>query len=216
MEVDLQLGATSRFSFTIANAFEHEKREFTSLTGRELLAELSFGTSLEILMGYGDAKSTPLMMKGMITEIGTNFPDGDTPELSISGYDHGFPLTVGKSSRTWSKKRDSFAVKEIAGFHNLNSVVEETKIEHSLIQQDQETDWSFSKTCRQQYFELLIDERSTLHFGPQRKKESAVATLTYGEGLLSFKPEANLAGQVARVEVYGWDVQNKKEFLGIA
>lgn len=217
VEVDLQLGATSRFSFTISNAFEHEKRVFLSLTKRDLLAELTFGTSVEIMMGYGDAKSTPLMMKGMITEIGTNFPDGDTPELSISGYDHGFPLTVGKSSRTWSKKRDSFAVKEIAGFHNLNSVIEETKTEHALIQQDQETDWEFlKKLADNNTYEILVDERSTLRFGPQRKKDSAVATLTYGEGLLSFKPEANLAGQVARVEVYGWDLQNKKEFLGVA
>jgi phage protein D len=217
IEVDLMLGAASRFSFTIANAFQHEDRKFKSELGRELLSELGFGTSIDILMGYGDAKSTPLMMKGMITEIGTNFPDGDSPELSISGYDHGFPLTIGKSARTWSKKKDSFAVKEIASFHNLQAKIEETKIEHALIQQDQETDWEFlKKLADNNKFEIYIDERSTLHFAPARKNDSAIVTLNYGGGLLSFKPEANLAGQVSRVEVSGWDIQNRKEYLGVA
>ena len=40
--------------------------------------------------------------------------------------------------------------------------------------------------------------------------------LVYGEGLLSFKPEANLAGQIAKVEVYGWDRKNKKSIVGVA
>jgi phage protein D len=41
-------------------------------------------------------------------------------------------------------------------------------------------------------------------------------TLNYGEGLLSFKPEANLAGQVAAVEVHGWDPKQKKAIVGKA
>jgi phage protein D len=40
--------------------------------------------------------------------------------------------------------------------------------------------------------------------------------LVWGEGLLSFRPEANLAGQVSRVEVYGWDVQRKQAIIGRA
>ena len=40
--------------------------------------------------------------------------------------------------------------------------------------------------------------------------------LAWGEGLLSFKPEANLAGQIAKVEVYGWDPKKKEKIVGIA
>jgi hypothetical protein len=43
-----------------------------------------------------------------------------------------------------------------------------------------------------------------------------VVELVYGEGLLTFKPEANLAGQVAKVEVYGWDKKAKKAIVGTA
>jgi phage protein D len=62
----------------------------------------------------------------MITEITTNFPDAGAPELSVSGYDHGFPLTVGKNTRNWTKARDSDAVKEIASFNNLNAQIATT------------------------------------------------------------------------------------------
>ncbi len=34
--------------------------------------------------------------------------------------------------------------------------------------------------------------------------------------MLSFKPEANLANQVSRVEVYGWDRTNAKAIVGVA
>ena len=38
----------------------------------------------------------------------------------------------------------------------------------------------------------------------------------WGGDLLSFKPEANLGDQVAKVEVHGWDEVNKKQILGVA
>jgi len=40
--------------------------------------------------------------------------------------------------------------------------------------------------------------------------------LRWGESLLSFKPEANLAAQVSSVEVYGWDPKEKKAIVGKA
>src|SRR5262249_28852242 len=53
-------------------------------------------------------------------------------------------------------------------------------------------------------------------FAKPRVKSEPVLRLVWGEGLLSFTPEANLAGQVANVEVYGWDVRRKQAFVGRA
>jgi hypothetical protein len=47
-------------------------------------------------------------------------------------------------------------------------------------------------------------------------RSKPVVRLKWGAGLLSFRPEANLAGQVARVEVYGWDVKRKEAIIGRA
>jgi phage protein D len=217
VEVDMVLGATSRFSFTVTNSYSHKLRSFKSGRGADVLSLLSFGAEVEVCMGYGDAKSTPTAVQGMITEITTNFPDGAAPELSVSGYDHGFPLTIGKNSRTWSKSRDSDAVHEIASFNNLDTKVETTKEKLAQIEQNQESDWEFlKKLAERNHFELYVDERRTLHFTPPNDKATAIVRLAYGEGLLSFKPEANLAGQISKVEVYGWDPKAKKQIIGRA
>jgi phage protein D len=217
VEVDLVLGAASRFSFTVTDSYSNKLHSFLTGSGGDVLELLTFGAEVEICMGYGDARSTPTTMSGMITEITTNFPESGVPELSIAGYDHGFALTMGKNSRTWSKASDSDAAHEIASFNNLAAIIETTSEKHAQIEQNQESDWEFlKKLADRNHFELYVDERKTLHFGKPNDKAGAVVRLVYGEGLLSFKPEANLAGQISKVEVYGWDPQQKKAIIGVA
>jgi len=45
---------------------------------------------------------------------------------------------------------------------------------------------------------------------------TGVVRLPWGRGLVSFKPEANLAGQIAKVEVYGWDRNRQEAIVGVA
>ena len=217
VEVDMVLGAASRFSFTLTDCYSHKFHAFKTGRGNDLLPLLAFGAEIEICMGYGDAKSTPTALSGLITEITTNFAEGGSPELAVAGYDQGFALTIGKNSRTWTKASDSDAAHEIASFNNLAAKIETTNEKHAQIEQNQESDWEFlKKLADRNHFELYVDERRTLHFGKPNDKADAVVRLLYGEGLLSFKPEANLAGQISRVEVYGWDRQQKKAIVGVA
>lgn len=217
VDVDMVLGAASRFTFTVSNCYSHKLQMFQTGRGADLLGLLSFGAEVEVCMGYGDAKSTPTAVSGMITEITTNFPEGGSPELTVAGYDHGFPLTIGKNSRTWSKAQDSKAVHEIASFNNLAATIEPTREKHAQIEQNQESDWEFlKKLADRNHFELYVDERRTLHFAAPNDKATAVVRLVYGQGLLSFKPDANLAGQISKVEVYGWDTKTKKQIIGRA
>ncbi|NOT63605.1 MAG: phage late control D family protein [Acidobacteria bacterium] len=217
IEVDLVLGAASRFAFTVTNSYSHKLHAFRTDRGEDLLRLLAFGTTVEVCLGYRDAKSMPVMVSGMITEITTNFSEGGSPELSIAGYDHGFALTMGKNSRTWARAKDSDAAHEIASFNNINAKIDSTSEVHAQIEQNQESDWEFlKKLAERNHFELFVDERRTLHFGKPSDKADAVVRLVYGEGLLSFKPEANLAGQISRVEVYGWDRRARKQIVGIA
>jgi phage protein D len=217
VEVDMVLGAASRFSFTLTDCYSHKYHAFKTDRGADLLPLLAFGAEVEICMGYGDSKSTPVVLSGIITEITTSFPEGGSPELAVAGFDHGFPLTVGKNSRTWTKASDSDAAHEIASYNNLDANIETTKEKHAQIEQNQESDWEFlKKLADRNHFELYVDERRTLHFAKPNDKADAVVRLLYGEGLLTFKPEANLAEQVSRVEIYGWDRQQKKTIVGVA
>jgi phage protein D len=217
VEVDLVLGAASRFTFTLTDCYSHKLRAFKTGRGQDVLSLIGFGAEVEIGMGYGDAKSTPAAVRGMVTEITTSFPDGGSPELAVAGYDHGFALTIGKNTRSWTKASDSHAVHEIASFNNLEAVIEATREEHQQIEQNQESDWEFlKKLAERNHFELYVDERRRLHFAKPNDKATAVVTLAYGEGLLSFKPEANLAGQISKVEVYGWNPKTKQPIVGRA
>jgi uncharacterized protein len=217
VEADLTLGAASRFSFTVVNTYSMKHQLFLTGSGRNALDILTFGAEVDIAMGYGDAKSLRPIMSGMITEIGTNFPETGSPELAIAGYDHTFPMTGGKSTRTWTRARDSDAAREIAGFHNLDADIETTAEQHAQIEQNQESDFEFlKKLADRNHFEIFVDERRRLHFRKPNDKAGAIVRLAWGEGLLSFKPEANLAGQVSRVEVRGWDPKRKQEIVGTA
>ena len=217
VEVDLQLGTASRFSFTITDAYSHKLHSFRTGRGDELLGILGFGAEVDVCMGYGDAKSTPVAISGLITEITTSFPEGGSPEISVGGFDRGFAMTLGKSSRTWKDASDSDAAHEIASFNNLAAQIQTTKEKHPQIEQNQVSDWEFLKTLADRnHFELYVDETRTLHFAKPNDSADAVVKLVYGEGLLSFKPEANLAGQITKVEVYGWDKTQKKAIIGTA
>ncbi|MGZ5442159.1 MAG: phage late control D family protein [Thermoanaerobaculia bacterium] len=217
VEVDLKLGGASRFHFTVTDCYDLEKGIFRTGRGIDVLSLLGFGAAVEVYMGYRDDKSMPIVMSGIITEIGTSFPEGGSPELSISGYDHGFRLTLGKSSHTWKEARDSAAVHDIASRNNLGAAIQTTEGEHAQIVQNNQSDWGFvEKLAKRNHFELYVDEERTLHFGKPNDEAAAVVRLTYGQGLLSFRPQANLAGQVSRVEVYGWDPNTKKAIVGKA
>jgi len=217
VEANFVLGGASRFSFTIVNSYNIKSHAFETGRGTDLLKLIKFGAEISISMGYGDAKSVPLMASGVITEITTNFPETGLPELAIAGYDHGFPLTIGKNARTWKKALDSDAAHEIASFHNLQSNIQTTEERHPQIEQNQESDFEFlKKLADRNHYELFVDENKTLHFRKPHDRDTAVVRLVWGQGLLSFKPEANLAGQIAKVEVYGWDPKKKQRILGVA
>ena len=216
VEVDLELGKTSRFSFTVTDCYNQDKQVFESGRGKDALELLNFGGEVDICIGYGDAKSVPIMLSGMITNITTNFPETGAPELTISGNDHGFPLTLGKGSDSWSNELESNVVKVIASRNNLNSNVKATQERLPQIVQSQESDWEFlKKLAGRNHCELFIDEKRTLHFVPPNDKATEIIRLAWGEGLLSFRPDANLAGQFSKVEVYGWDRNRKEPIIGV-
>lgn len=231
VEVDLVMNAASSFSFTLIDCYNQEAGEFQTGRGKNLLEILTLGAEIEICIGYGDAASTPVAMLGQVANIATNFPESGAPELVVSGYDHGYPLKLGKRSDSWKDRKDSDVVQLIASHHHLDTVIDDTGEKHPQIEQNQLSDWDFMKTLAErnsagkkdqnQHFELYVEpggigKKPTLHFGKPRTESAPVAILAWGAGLLSFRPEANLAGQVSKVEVYGWDVRGKQPIVGHA
>jgi hypothetical protein len=217
VEVDLALGGTSRFHFTVTDSYDRKLQNFKSGRGDDVLDILKLGAEVEICMGYGDAKSTPTALHGVITEVGISFPEGGSPELSIAGYDLAHTLTRGTNSQTWKDTRDSAAVRDVARRHKLGTDIQTTEEVRRQIEQNNECDWAFlRRLANQNDFELYIDEQKRLHFRERNNRAAAVVDLVYGQSLLSFMPVANLAGQVSGVEVFGWNPETKKPIVGQA
>ena len=218
VEADLTLGAAGRFSFTVVDTYDLESHSFRSGTGQLVLDVLKFGAAVEIAFGYGDAARLTPVIAGLITEITTGFAEGGTPDLAVSGYDYLWPMTLGKRSQSWRQQSDSDAVSTLAREYGLGSgqIVSTTEV-HPQIEQNQESDYEFvKKLAERNHYEFYVDENRDLHFGPPHDGEQGIVTLRWGESLLSFRPEANLAAQVSAVEVYGWDPQTKKPIVGRA
>ena len=217
VEVDRTLGAMGRFSFTVANAFNLERRMFLTADGKPVLDILTFGAAVEIFLGYGEFSKLPKLIDGMITEITTSFSEGGSPELQVAGYDHMFPMTLGKQSRPWQNTTDSDAVHELAKLYSLTPDIDTTETKHPQIEQNQESDYEFmKKLATRNHFEFYVSPDRTLRFGKPNDEGDGIVTLRWGQSLLSFKPEANLAAQVSQVEVYGWNPDQKKAIVGKA
>jgi uncharacterized protein len=228
VEVELKMGEASLFTLTLSDCYSHKHHVFETGHGDDLLDVLTLGAQVEVCIGYGDAATTPTAILGAISNISTSFPETGAPELVVSGYDHGFALTLGTNSCSWRDSTDSDVVSQLATTHKFNADVEPTTEKHPQIEQHQMSDWAFLQKLAQRnsddednQFEVYMDasgraQRPTLHFGKPRVKSSPLLRLKWGEGLLSFRPEANLAGQVSKVEVYSWDVRGKQQVVGRA
>ncbi len=228
VEVELVLDKASSFSFTLSDCYSHKLNEFRTGKGDDLLAQFTLGAEVEICIGYGDATTTPTAILGIVMNLSTSFPETGSPELVVSGFDHGHPLTFGTNCDSWRDRTDSDVVAQIATFHKMNAVIERTPHRHPQIEQNQLSDWEFLRKLAARnsdeddnHFEVYVDtsgaaRKSTLHFGKPRVKSAPVVRLAWGAGLLSFRPEANLAGQVSKVEVYSWDVKRKQAIIGRA
>lgn len=222
VSLDFFLEGMNQFNFVINNAFDIDKREFREASGRKLDEFFDFGRKIEVYMGYLDKASSkpgpnPPLFTGIITAVRTSFPSSGLPQITVSGHDLSYAMSKGKKSRpAWNDQTDSDVVPDIAKIYNLKPKVDPTKIKHAHINQSQETDRQFvEKLAKRNGFEFYIRNQE-LHFKRSNSNKAAILALEWGAGLVSFTPEVNLAEQISKVEVAGWNVNTKSEIIGRA
>lgn len=224
VEVDLALNAAGQFRFTIPNAFDWSTGEFRTARGDLALPLLKLGTRVWIRFGYGDLHGQPLLLSGYIMAIATGFSEGGSPELEVSGQDAGWLMTFGTRDHRFEDKDVFSPVRKIASDYNLTARLIGTPPDKLPLDANMQKDLEFLvklaanfSTDQQWAFYLRPTKtQDELHFRPRQIDAAPVGTLSWGVDLLSFKPEANLGGQVGRVVVHGWDELNKRELRGVA
>jgi phage protein D len=219
VQVDLKHNAAGRFSFTVAGAFDWERREFLGKTARQrvdLLELFAFGAEAEVWIGYDEPARLRPIIKGIVTELGTSFAESGNPALTVSGYDALYSLGIGKATRRWDNRKPSDAVRDVAGQSSLPVSVTARDSPERRIDQDRESDRDFIAKMAGLARSIFYVRSGRLHFGPRRNDSAAVAELAWGEGLSSFSPRANIAKQIAGVEVHGWSAAQGKAVIGRA
>lgn len=226
VEVDLQLSVSGQFRFTVPDTFDIESGDFLTARGDRALDLLTLGAQVWIFMGYGDRRGQTLLMHGYITGIATNFAEAGSPELEVSGVDATYRMTLGTNEHQFPGKSVKEAVQKVAQDNNFDLQFVGNAPSNVSLDSNMQSDLEFlrklaesfsTQTYRWEFY--ARPERSgkeTLRFGPRQTDTAPVGTLKWGVDLLSFKPEANLANQISRVEVRGWDEVKKDEILGVA
>jgi len=221
VEVDLSLKEMSRFSFTVNSPFQITGSPTSSRAYKSYPLEtdkmkdlFAFGKSVKISMGYADKQN--VLHQGVITALQFNFPASGLPQINVSGYDLSYCMSKGRRSDPGKNKKDSEIVAQIARKYGLTPIVEDSRVEHPQIEQSQESDLNFVRRLAERNgYEFYVFNKN-FYFRPPSDKKDDLLTLTWGESLISFNPEINLAEQVSSVEVRGWNVATKQAIVGTA
>jgi phage protein D len=225
VEVDLQLSMAGTFKFTIPDAFDVGRAEFLTARGQPALNLLKLGTRVWIRMGYGDRSGQPLLLSGYITNVGTSFNEGSSPDLEVSGQDALYRLTLGTREHRLEKKSVQDAVGLVALDNGFSMRLSGSPPNEVTLDADHQSDMDFlrdlvtnfsTRKDKWEFFSRAGEFVDTLHFRPRSMEAAPVGTLKWGADLLSFRPEANLGNQVARVVVQGWDEVAKARIVGEA
>lgn len=219
VSVDATMDGADRFDLTMASRFDHETSEFVDFDWDDV----PVGEHVEIALGYQTPEELSTMFVGSITELGTDFPSGGAPTISVSGYGRYHELTTRVVTEQWKDQTDAEIVEEIAGEYGLEPDVKQTEDDAS-----REVDYN-NEESDADYLEKLAERnddgedhyrvyarRNELVFRPPAKDSEPVLELAYGESLDSFSPSFIDARTLDGIEVRHWDPEKKEEIVGTA
>lgn len=170
------------------------------------------GNQVAIDMGYVD-HLTPLIT-GEITGLEPAFESGETPALTVRGYDRSHRLMRGRKTRSFTAMKDSDIAAQIAGDLGLTAQVEDTGVVHDYVLQHNQTDMEFLQRRAHRISYRLNVKDKTLYFQPVPETEGGELTLSPDRDLLAFYPRLTTLPQVGQVSVRAWNPQEKAPIVG--
>ncbi|HYV13320.1 MAG TPA: contractile injection system protein, VgrG/Pvc8 family [Pyrinomonadaceae bacterium] len=164
---------------------------------------LDFGKDFEIKLGNDS------IFKGKIMGLEGNFPEGQSPEISVLAEDRFQDLRMTRRTRTFTDVSDADVIKQIATEHGLTPEVDVPGPTYKVLAQVNQSDLAFIRDrARSIDAEVWMSDK-TLHAKTHTGRNGDKLQMTYGNQLREFNVLADLAMQRTSVAVNGWNISNK-------
>ena len=207
VEVTLQLNSVDEISITLTDVLD-----VTSLTTSSDIEGLKLYDQLGVELGYIDALDK--IIEGELTAVEASFTSDGNATLRLQGHSPLHKLLRERRTRTFTKVKDSAIVSQIAGDHGLAVNFDHTTIVHDYVIQANRTDLDFLlERAAALNFDLWFEGGSVV-FRPARTTETEIASLAWGQELLSFTPRLDSQTEIRKVTVLGYDPKTKAAVSG--
>ena len=164
---------------------------------------LDFGKDFEIKLANDS------IFKGKIMGLEGNFPEGQSPEISVLAEDRFQDLRMTRRTRTFTDVSDADVIKQIATEHGLTPEVDVPGPTYKVLAQVNQSDLAFIRDrARAIDAEVWMSDK-TLHAKAHTGRNGDKLQMTYGNQLREFNVLADLAMQRTSVAVNGWNISNK-------
>jgi phage protein D len=209
---DVEL-ASSVIGIRCADDLDHAARFQIHLSdpGRKWTRTDKFkpGTEIEIKLGYVGQLGT--VCKAVVQSLEVVLtPDGPA-RLVVAGLDKGHSFGRGTVTKTYQDVKDSDLAQQIAQRNGLTADVDDTKVVHEFVFQNNLSDYDFLlQRATLAGFRFQVDG-TKLSFKKPRVSEPASAKLTWRENVGRLAVEVNTYDQVSKFSTVGWDPKQRKE-----
>jgi len=166
---------------------------------------LDFGKEIQIKIDKDE------IFKGKISALEAEFPEAQTPEITILAEDALQNMRMTRRTRTFENVTDADIFKKIASEHSLTGNSDVTSPTHKVLAQINQSDLAFIRErARAVDAEIWLKDKD-LNVNARAKRGKDTLKMKYGAQLREFCVKADLANQRTSVTASGWDVASKKE-----
>jgi uncharacterized protein involved in type VI secretion and phage assembly len=189
--------------------------KFASHMGEDVdNSAFDLGKELEIKLGPQKSQTVTSLFKGEIAAFEPEFLK-DSCVITVRAYDKSHKLQRSSKVRTFQKMTASDIIRKVLGESGLSgSKIAATTVKYEFFQQSGETDRQLIRRFERDYDHQFFMDNGVPTFRPASETGGPVATLTWGEQLLTFRPRISGAQQVKQVQVRGWDLMQKAPIVG--
>jgi phage protein D len=160
----------------------------------------------DIIIGAGDTDAPVEIFRGLITGLEGVFSESGPPELIVLAEDSLQKLRLARRTRVFEDQSLGDIARAIASDHGLNPVISGLDQNFGVQAQLNESDLAFLRRLLARIDADVQIVGADLQISPRAEVRRGALTLALGDALKSARVLADLAHQVTRTTVKGWDV----------